>query len=101
MLRRGKSDRLVINQWLEAWESAQSGRFEDLEADLGMLSEEQWNTMVKAAEDAWEKVRDYPKERVRRSGLWNQRHADEAYDPAFLPALEALVGVHVAAGGRP
>ena len=45
--------------------------------------------------------RDYPKERVRRSGLWNQRHADEAYNPAFLPALEALVGVHVAAGGRP
>ena len=42
----------MIDQWLEAWESAQTGRFEDLEADLGMLSEEQWNTMVKVAEDA-------------------------------------------------
>ena len=45
--------------------------------------------------------RHCPKERVRRSGLWNQRHADEASDPAFLPALEAVVDVHVAAGGKP
>ncbi len=29
--------------------------------------------------------------RVRDSGLWNQRHVDEQYDPAFLDALEDLV----------
>lgn len=31
------------------------------------------------------------RERVRTSGLWNQNHVDEAYDPAFLGHLEALV----------
>jgi len=34
---------------------------------------------------------DRGKARVRDSGLWNQNHVDEAYDPAFLDALEALV----------
>jgi hypothetical protein len=29
--------------------------------------------------------------RVRDSGLWNQRHVDEVYDPAFLDALEHMV----------
>jgi hypothetical protein len=28
---------------------------------------------------------------VRESGLWNQHHVDEAYDPAFLDVLEKLV----------
>ncbi|RDI53629.1 hypothetical protein [Microvirga subterranea] len=31
------------------------------------------------------------RERVRTSGLWNQNHVDEVYDPAFLGRLEALV----------
>lgn len=31
------------------------------------------------------------RERVRRSGLWNQNHVDEAYDPTFLGTLERLV----------
>jgi len=31
------------------------------------------------------------RERVRSSGLWNQNHVDEAYDPAFLEVLEQLV----------
>ena len=30
-------------------------------------------------------------ERVRRSGLWNVRHVDEGYNPAFLDTLSALV----------
>ena len=30
--------------------------------------------------------------RVRASGLWNQNHVDESYDPAFLDDLERLVG---------
>lgn len=29
------------------------------------------------------------REKVRRSGLWNQRHVDENYDPAFLDVFEA------------
>jgi hypothetical protein len=30
------------------------------------------------------------RERVRRSGLWNSNHVDEAYDPAFLDRLAQL-----------
>jgi hypothetical protein len=37
------------------------------------------------------------RERVRHSGLWNQNHVDEHYDPAFLDRLEALI----AAGAEP
>jgi hypothetical protein len=31
------------------------------------------------------------RERVRRSGLWNQNHVDENYDPAFLSRLAKFV----------
>jgi hypothetical protein len=31
------------------------------------------------------------RERVRRSGLWNQNHVEEAYDPAFLDVLGSMV----------
>lgn len=31
------------------------------------------------------------REKVRQSGLWNQNHVDEMYDPAFLDTLEKLV----------
>jgi hypothetical protein len=31
------------------------------------------------------------RERVRKSGLWNSNHVDEAYDPAFLDRFERLV----------
>jgi len=31
------------------------------------------------------------REKVRASGLWNQNHVDESYDPAFLDELERLV----------
>jgi hypothetical protein len=31
------------------------------------------------------------RDRVRRSGLWNQNHVEEAYNPSFLDALEGLV----------
>jgi hypothetical protein len=33
---------------------------------------------------------DRPK--VRRSGLWNQNHVDETYDPEFLTVFERLIG---------
>lgn len=36
--------------------------------------------------------RNCPRERVHRSGLWNQRHVDEEYDPEFLPKFEEMVG---------
>jgi hypothetical protein len=29
------------------------------------------------------------RERVRISGLWNNNHVDEAYDPGFLDLMEA------------
>lgn len=31
------------------------------------------------------------RERVKKSGLWNQNHVNEDYDPAFLNTLEKLV----------
>jgi hypothetical protein len=31
------------------------------------------------------------RERVRNSGLWNQNHVEEAYDPVFLDTLDRLV----------
>ena len=31
------------------------------------------------------------RDRVRASGLWNQNHVDESYDPAFLDDLEQFV----------
>jgi len=36
--------------------------------------------------------RNCDRDRVRASGLWNQNHIDESYDPAFLGDLEQLVG---------
>lgn len=33
------------------------------------------------------------REKVRLSGLWNNNHVDEEYDPAFLVVLENLVGL--------
>lgn len=30
--------------------------------------------------------------RVRESGLWNNNHVDEAYDPEFLVQLDSLIG---------
>jgi len=32
------------------------------------------------------------KSKVRQSGLWNQRHVEEKYDPSFLDTLEELIG---------
>lgn len=43
---------------------------------------------------------DCPKGKVQRSGLWNQRHVEEAHDCAFVPAFERLVDEHVGPGGR-
>ena len=31
------------------------------------------------------------REKVRRSGLWNQRHVDESHNPSFLSVLEELI----------
>jgi hypothetical protein len=31
------------------------------------------------------------RERVRLSGLWNNRHVDEEYDPQFLTLIERYV----------
>ncbi len=39
--------------------------------------------------------RSSDRERVRRSGLWNNNHVDEAYDPRFLDALEGLIDAEI------
>jgi hypothetical protein len=31
------------------------------------------------------------RERVRQSGLWNNRHVDETYDPRFLDVFESIL----------
>jgi hypothetical protein len=31
------------------------------------------------------------REPVRNSGLWNSRHVDDSYDPAFLDELDRLI----------
>lgn len=36
------------------------------------------------------------RERVRRSGLWNQQHVDELYAPGFSDVLKAAVERHAA-----
>ena len=41
-----------------------------------------------------------PRKKVRHSGLWNQRHVEEHYDPGFLLELENLVALQVGKGGR-
>lgn len=35
--------------------------------------------------------RHCPRDRVQRSGLWNQNHVKEEYDPSFLDTLDRLV----------
>lgn len=40
-----------------------------------------------------------PREKVSRSGLWNQRHVEEDCDTGFLTELERLVAQQVAKGG--
>ena len=35
------------------------------------------------------------RERVRLSGLWNNNHVDEAYDPRFFADFEDLLGRHL------
>ncbi len=42
---------------------------------------------------------DCPKDTVRGSGLWNQRHVEMAHDREFLAALEYLVDGHIASDG--
>ena len=105
---RREGTRPVLGDWLEAVQHAQTGRFEDLEANLGTLSEEQWNAMVKAVEDAWEKVQE-SKSAVT---AWLHEHAIELrrarihdiaralVDPGEVPAPEELA-INVGCMGIP
>jgi hypothetical protein len=44
-----------------------------------------------SASPAWRgRACDRGRARVRNSGLWNQNHVEEAYDPAFLDKLKGL-----------
>ncbi len=42
---------------------------------------------------------DCPKEAVRNSGMWNQRHVELEHEPEFLRRLERMVEGHIAWGG--
>ena len=53
---RPEETRGSLGAWQQAVRQAQTGRLEDLEANLGKLSEDEWNAMVKNAEEAWENV---------------------------------------------
>ena len=65
---------------------------------IALLSNFKSDTALDAASPAWRgrrcvqcKSAGADNEKVRRSGLWNQRHVDEDYDPAFLDTFERLV----------
>ena len=45
---------------------------------------------VDAASQAW-LGRYCNRERVRQSGLWNQNHVAESYEPSFLDRFEQLI----------
>ncbi len=40
-----------------------------------------------------------PREKVQHSGLWNQKHVEDDYDPGFLSELENLIVKQVEKGG--
>jgi hypothetical protein len=48
--------------------------------------------VVDASSSAW-LGRVCDRERVRDSGLWNNRHVDKDYDPAFLDKLRDYVRI--------
>jgi hypothetical protein len=49
-------------------------------------------TALDAPSETWRgRACDRGDARVRASGLWNQRHVDESYDPAFLNVMAGLV----------
>ena len=53
---RAEETRGALGAWQKAVQPAQTGRLEDIEANLGKLSDDEWNAMVKNAEEAWENV---------------------------------------------
>lgn len=57
---------------------------------IALLSHYDGRTGIDPPSEGW-LGRHCPHEKVRRSGLWNQRHVDDEYDPNFLPAFEGLI----------
>ena len=61
---------------------------------IGLLSN-YMQAPIDAASDNW--LGAYcDRERVQRSGLWNNNYVDEGYDPEFLAVLERYVARHFA-----
>ena len=79
---RPEETRGALGAWQKAVQHAQTGRLEDLEANLGKLSENEWNAMVKNAEEAWDNV-----QQCKPAALgWLQENA-EAIDEAHVMDL--------------
>jgi hypothetical protein len=56
---------------------------------IALLSNYQ-KTVIDPASNNW-LGKKCNREKVQYSGLWNQRHVDEQYDPIFLSVLESLI----------
>ena len=64
---------------------------------IALLSHASTHAPIDSASPGW-LGRNSGRARVRSSGLWNQHHVDEGYDPTFIEILAALVA---GAGLRP
>ena len=79
---RPEETRGALGAWQKAVQHAQRGRLEDLEANLGKLSDDERNVMVKNGEEAWENV-----QQCKPAALtWLQENA-EAIDEARVMDL--------------
>ncbi len=63
---------------------------------IGLLSHMRGTERADPASGTW-LGKDCDRAAVRASGLWNQQHVDEPYDPGFLDAMERLVRAQGAA----
>ena len=107
MLRVGKAALAAAEAPVEAAVSAYLGRLPSLwlliddEPGPGSLRGPIERNAIALTSGLQEPVIDQPspswlglysgRDKVRRSGLWNQRHVDEKYVPNFLDVLEAAI----------
>ena len=77
--------------WLSIEDEAGSGSLRGyIERNSIALLSNYREPAIDAPSQAW-LGRRCNRERVRQSGLWNQNHVEETYEPAFLDRLEQLI----------